>query len=286
MAKKGGGQTQTTENTPWAPQGAALSNVFSQAKDVFNQGGFGAVADQSPYTQQAIEQQAQRALGGGFGATDAAGDLTRRTIEGQFMDPNSNPYAQAAFQYGQQPVIDQFNEQVAPNIDAAFARAGGLNSGAYANTRNRAEDTLARNLAGAGAQFGANVYDRERGRQQQAVSQAPGIESAGYGNIGRLGAAGGAIDAYQQALASQDARNLRGYAGTVQGGPGYGTQTTTTDRGNGNPFMQIAGLGLAGAGAASGLGWAPFAAQAMGAAGGGVDPRAYGFFGGGPGSMY
>ena len=54
MGKNTGGSTQKTENTPWAPQGAALENVFSQAKDVFNQGGFGAVADQSPYTQQAI----------------------------------------------------------------------------------------------------------------------------------------------------------------------------------------------------------------------------------------
>ena len=242
MSGGGGGGDSTTENIPWKGQRPFLRDIFGEARSAFDAGELGGLGEQSPYTTQAQDLIAQRALAGGSGLTSAATGLAGETIGGDFLSQN-NPYFQDAIAYSQQPVIDAFNEQIAPGIDATFAgTAGGLGSGAYAAARNRAEDTLARNLAGAATQAGYQNYADERTRQQQALALAPGLDQAGYADLDRLGGVGAQQDVRSQAEADQAYRALQQYSGLIYGSPTFSTSTTTQDSGGNNPFA----LGLGG----------------------------------------
>ena len=189
-------------------------------------------------------------MGGGYGLTDAAAGSLNQTLGGDFLS-GSNPYLQDAIRYGQQPVIDAFNEQIAPGIDATFEMQGGagaLGSGAFANARNRAEDTLARNLSGTATQAAYQNYGDERSRMMQGLAVAPGLEQAGYLNAGQLGQVGAQQDARSQAEADQASRALQQYTSLITQTPFFGQTTTSGGGGNEmNPFaLGLGGIGLLG----------------------------------------
>lgn len=103
------------------------------------------------------------------------------TANGTYLDAG-NPYLANAITASQRPVIDQFMSEVAPGIDSNFAQAGRLNSGAYANVRNRAEDTLTRNLSEAATQAGAANYAQERQNQLSAQQSIGNLANTDYAN--------------------------------------------------------------------------------------------------------
>lgn len=124
-------------------------------------------------------------------ASNPAINQLQDTASGAFLSAN-NPYLQNSISFALQPAIDQFNQQIAPGIDSAFAKSGRLGSNAYATARNSAEDTLARNLTGVASQVGLQNYGDERQRQLAAQSQIGTFSNQDEAN--RLAA--------QQALAS------------------------------------------------------------------------------------
>lgn len=244
----GGGSsntTQTTTNTPWSGVQKPLKNIYSRADQLYNSGDLGALGPESAYTQLARGLAANRALSGGYGITDSAVGVANDTLQGNYL--YGNPYQNEAIRYAQQPVIDAFNQDVAPSIDATFARAGGLGSGAYAAARNRAEDTLARNLAGSATQAGYQNFQDERTRQTQMAAFAPQLENAGYSDIDRLATVGAQEDARAQAEASQQQRALQTYASLINASPIFSNSTTSgTQSGGGGGSNNLAtGLGAA-----------------------------------------
>jgi hypothetical protein len=248
MTGGGGSDTTTQSNEPWAAQQGPLKNIYSQATTLYNAGDLGALGEQSPYTTQAQQMTADRAAGGGYGLNDQAAGQLGSTIQGDYLS-GSNPYLQDAIKYGQQPVIDSWNEQVAPGIASTMAMQGGagaLGSGAFASARNRGEDTLARNLSGAATQAAYQNYGDERTRQQQAIALAPSMEEAGYAGTDRLGQVGGMQDQRAQLEAEQRQRALQNYTSLITQTPAYATSTST--------------------GPSQGGGWGTTAAQGAGAA--------------------
>jgi hypothetical protein len=242
----GGGSDTTVQNQdPWKPQQQPLKNIYSQATNLYNAGDLGNLGAQSQDTMDAQQMTADRARSGGYGLTGQAAGQLGNTISGQYLS-GSNPYLQDAIRYGQQPVIDQWNEQIAPGIDASMAMQGGagaLGSGAFAAARNRGEDTLARNLSGAATQAAYQNYGDERTRQQQAIALAPGIEEAGYFGSNQLGQVGAMQDSRSQMEADQKARALQQYTSLITQTPGYAT-TTSTGPGQGGGWGTTAAQGL------------------------------------------
>lgn len=248
MPGGGGSETTVQSNEPWKAQQGPLKNIYSQAGQLYNSGQLGALGDQSPYTLQAQEGVAQRALSGGYGLNDSAASQLGGTISGNYLS-GSNPYLQDAIKYGQQPVIDAWNSEIAPGIDASFSIGGGagaLGSGAYAAARNRGEDTLARNLSGAATQAAYQNYGDERARQQQAIALAPSMEEAGYYGLNQLGNIGSQQDYRSQMEADQASRALQQYTSLITQTPMYSTSTST--------------------GPSQGGGWGTTAAQGIGSA--------------------
>src|SRR3546814_8252297 len=110
MSGGGGSDTTTQSNEPWAAQQGPLKNIYSQATSLYNQGDLGKLGAESPFTQQAQQMTADRAMSGGFGLTGQAAGQLGSTINGDFLS-GSHPYLQDAISNGHKPELDAFNEQ-------------------------------------------------------------------------------------------------------------------------------------------------------------------------------
>ena len=251
MGGSGGGSQETTQTTtPWSKQQPYLKDIWGSAQDYFGSGQLSPVAPQSAAEQAGIGMGQEAALGGGFGFAPAAQELGLSTIGGDYLTGETNPYMQGAIEYAQQPVINAWNQQIKPGIDATFANtAGGMGSGAYAAKVAQEGDVLARNLAGAATQAGMQNYGQERQRQLQTMGMAPNLEALGYAPAESALRYGGLETQRGQFEQGAPARNLAEYARLIYGSPQFGTTTGSQDANQGfDPYSTIAGVGLLGAG--------------------------------------
>ena len=257
----GGNDTQTVKSStdPWKPQQPYLQQILGQAQELYNRGGTPVVGF-SPQTEQALRMTENRALAGSPLQT-AANTQLQNTINGNFLS-TGNPYFQQAFNAAARPITENFMQSVAPGIDGGFSRAGRLGSGAYAQARNRAEDTLARNLTELGGTMGYQMYGDERARQQQAIGMAPQLAAGDYADAQALAGVGGAREGLAQQQANQPLQSLQDYLALVGGN--YGSTSTQTsplyqNRASGALGGALAGLQVAGQFPGLGIG-APWAA--------------------------
>ena len=227
----GSGQTGTSQidtsgiSEPWGPQQQYLTTGFQQALNALQSGGPAPFAGQtfvpfSPQTEQAMGMTEQRALAGSP-LTTSAQDLTQRTLEGDFLTPDSNPFLEQYYKRGA--------EQIQPNIAAMFGAGGRTGSGAQAMS-------LGRGLADLSTGIYGGAYDQERKRQMDATRLAPALAQADYADINQLMNIGGMAEAkgmetiqdqMQRYYANQmrPERALDSYLNRIRGT--YGGQTET-----------------------------------------------------------
>lgn len=275
-------QTQTTSSNPWASQQPYLKEIFEDAQTAYQSDApsyfpNSTVVGMSPQTEQALGSIEQRALQGSP-LQQAGMDTMQQAASGQMM--NSNPFLQGNIQRAQQPMIDQFNQQIAPGIDSSFSGAGRMGSGLYAQQRNSAEDTLTRGLGDMAGQMGSAAYDTERRNMMQAAQLAPGMAQSDYADANQLLAVGGARES-QEAANLQDQMNrfnfeqnrpweqLARYQGMVGGG--YGQETTQVNPLYSNTAANFLGGAMGGAqlGQMTGMGagWGALGGGLIGALG-------------------
>jgi hypothetical protein len=218
---KGGGKTVQTSQTssPWATQVPYLEKLFKGAEGLYGQN---TVAAQSPYTQQAIQQRAAEA-GPGSLTGQAQGQISD-TLAGKY----ANPYSSAA--------LGDMLDMAKARTNAQF---GGDN---YGNSAH--QEWLSRNMTTAAAPYASQLFENERGRQMQAAQMAPGISDAG---LGQLQQAGQMQDVYAQRQTDSPWEALQRYQGLTAGNYG-GTTTGTQPYQQSNPFADILGTALGGAG--------------------------------------
>jgi hypothetical protein len=226
--KKGGGesttQTQSTEPPAYLQPflqygGTAGHQLLSQLGPRQYFGG-NTVTPFSPQTNQALNMQQQRAIGGSP-LTGAAQNLATDTLSGNYL--NSNPYLDQTF--------DRAAGAVNRSLDQTYARSGrDLDS----NMAVRADqlNNLATNI------YGGN-YQAERDRQLNTMGSAIPLAREDYFDISQLGQVGSAVEGQSQNIIQdrlnrfnfeQDApftaldRYIAQLAGTPQG------QTTTSSQ--------------------------------------------------------
>jgi len=252
MSKKGGNdpgpvqsgsQTVTSSTAPWVGQQPYLTFGFQQAQNLFNQGGpqyypDSTLAPASPYTDQALALEAQRALNGSP-LTAAAQANALGTAQGDYLGAG-NPYLQNMF--------TSIANTVTPSVTGAFEGAGRYGSGAYANALASALTNTAGNLA-------YQNYDNERGNMLKADALVPSLAGQDYTDIGQLAAAGDAQRqlAQQGINAAVDRYNynqnlpyntLANYMRMIQGN--YGSSSTQTSQNYVNPIAGALGMGNSG----------------------------------------
>lgn len=268
---KGGGGSQTVETNPqpWGPLKPYLKQGYRQLRDLQQEGPpayypGSTISPQSPYSQQAIQSQAQRAIAGSPITAGAQGLLTD-TLSGQYLDPSSNPYLSGTIDAAVRPVVENYSNVIAPNIASGFSGAGRYGSNALASTQQQAGNELMRQIGDISSNIAYQNYGDERQRQIQGMLMSPQISGLDYFDIGQLGSAGAAQEAYGQREIDADIdrynyeqnadwNQLAEYLGLLNQTP-WG-QTSTTTGGGSNTISGILGGGLQGLGVGNMLGMA------------------------------
>jgi len=186
---------------PYAPLYAQQGYNLSQAP--FNPYPFESVA---PFTQDqtaAMDMVRQRSLAGSP-VVNAAQQQTLNTINGQYLDPATNPYLQQTFDQAANRVTDAFGRGTAAQTDARFARAGAFGGSAWNEIQGANQQALGDSLAGMAANIFGNNYAQERSRQQQASQFAPNLAAQDYRDAEALLNVGGMQQGQGQAYLTDD----------------------------------------------------------------------------------
>lgn len=233
-----GGKKQTVKQTsePWKGAQPYLYDVFARAQGQANQGAYGGpfIGTQSPYTQQAINQQA--AMAGDPNSLISMGQRELGdTISGKYLSIDGNPAAQAAINAATRTVSKQFS---------------GDNYGSSAN-----REWLGRGVGEAVSP----ILLQERQNQLAAIQAAPGLQMA---NTNLLYGAGAAQDARSQAEADAERARYEAswdpitrYSQIINGTAALGGQSGSTQQPiYSNPLSSALGLGIGGLSLYNGLG--------------------------------
>ena len=269
---KGDDQVTTTNTAePWSGVQPYLTQGFSDAQSLYNQGPPAyypnqTVAPLSGYTQGALDWQAQRAQAGSPVMQSAQSEL-QKTLGGDYLS-QGNPYLQNAIDKATRPVVERYNDVVMPGLDSTFSSAGRYGSGAHQSAANQGYQDMMTQIGDISGQMAYQNYGDERTNQLRAQMFAPQMAQADYFDIGQLGSAGSAMDAYNQQLINADIEKynyeqnapqqwLSNYMGTLGLAP-WGS-TTTAKQPSPNIFTSALGGGIAGSalgpwGAAAGAG--------------------------------
>ena len=190
---------------PYAPLWAQMGYNLSQAP--FNPYPFETVA---PFTQDqnaAMDMVRQRSLAGSP-VVNAAQQQTLNTINGDYLNPSTNPYLQQTFDQAANRVTDAFSRGTAAQTDARFARAGAFGGSAWNEMQGANQQALGDSLAGLGANIFGNNYAQERNRQQQATQFAPNLAAQDYRDAEALLNVGGMQQQQGQNYLSDDANRF------------------------------------------------------------------------------
>jgi hypothetical protein len=219
-------KTTTTVAPPSWAQGT-ITNALGAERGAYNQGS-GLFSQFEPAIKTAIGNTAALAAKPPQFQLDAQNQLDK-TINGDYLTPDSNPYEAA--------MGKQIADQTTANYNTAFGGAGRSHGGLAALLSSQGVGNALDNFYG-------NIYNQERGLQQQATLNEPSLNADQYTGANNLISETQAASMTPEQLAALYGSSV---AGTV--GP-YGTTTQKTTQ----PFglSQLLGLGLMAGGAIMG----------------------------------
>lgn len=254
--------TSTSTSEPWSAQAPYLTYGFDQAKQQYQTPKSyypgQTYAGPTEATTLGLQRQQDRATNGSA-LFDAGKAQNLSTINGDYLNADSNPYLQSAIDNANQGTIRGFNNSVIPQLQSQFAMSGRYGSGAQQSQQGVASQDLLNQLGMNAQNISYGNYNDERGRQFQATQNAPAYAAADYQDIANLLDVGQQREAItQQGIDesmnrfnfNQDAQGnaLDAYLGRINGN--YGGTTTSTER---NPNYKSTSSALVG-GALNGAG--------------------------------
>ena len=190
----------------------------------------------SAATQTALQAAQQRAVMGSP-IQQAAQQEYLSTVQGRGV----NPFLEGALSGANRRAEEAYTRGV-QGLQSQASSMGRYGSNAMGQQVGQAQDVFGRNLAETAGQLAYQSAEAERGRQMQAVANAPAYAQADYQDIQKLLTAGQGQESYQQ-KALQDAINRYNYEQTMPerklqqftnlftSAPAGGTSTTTQSGG-------------------------------------------------------
>ena len=283
MGKKGGGGGSTTtvqKADPWAGQQPYLQDVFQQAQQLYNSGGMApnyypgqTVADQSQWTQNALQMQANRAQSGSPLITNASNAMNNITT-GQALAGNHGLNTLNQLSQEDNPYVDELynraNSQAQSAINGNFSAAGRYGSGAHSAASADAANNLANEMYSTlwdkradAAQAAGQLYNTGIGQQVVAGQAGQQLANQAYTDAAALSEAGGIMDEHNQQLINADIDRynydqqkallaLQNYNNLIQGSYG-GTTTSTGQQSSGSTLGNVLGGALTGGGLGAGI---------------------------------
>lgn len=267
-------QTTSTVNTgPWSAQAPYLKDAFAQAQANYNtnKGNKYYTGETVAPLNEAQNSALNTTIGIGSGVNPgvaAAGQNNADTLNGKYLDPNSNPWLKDTFNAAADDVTRQYQTATAPQTAGAFSGAGRYGSGSYNNAVKNNELALGASLNNLATSIYGGNYQSERDRQLAAAGQSGAINQAQYINPSAALGAGNIQQGQQQnvnnsALAAynynrdQPTNALNSYIAQISGNYGQNGTTTQATPIYSNPGATalggILGLGSLAAPGASGV---------------------------------
>lgn len=267
-------QTTATNNTaPWSGAQGYITDYLSRAKQQsaqpWQQYQGRRIADITPEHQLGLAMTTNRALNGSPDV-NAARQNFQKTMNGDFMSPESNPWLKQN--------VDTALGDVQTRVNSQFNKPG-----AFGGTAN--QEVLTRALGNTAADMYGQNYNNERQRQVQSQLFGTQLGQQDYTDAQALMGVGDINRGLQQDVINQqygDWKEFRGwpqqqldsYRQAVATGMGAGSSGTSTQQQPGykaNPLAGAIGGGTAGyaLGNAFGEGYGGWGA-ALGALGGGL----------------
>lgn len=258
---KGGDQTQTTRPILSPEQqsllGIALPNLQQFAAAGPQVPGQSFVAPFDPM-QTAGQNQVLGSTGTQGNIVGSAAGGNQFLTSGNVLNASSNPGLASYMDAATKPIYDNLTRSVLPNVRGAAQSAGqfggsrqGIAEGLAAGGAAQAAGATTANIANSGYNSGLNAMTQ--GLQMSpaiAGAQAiPGLTTSGVGDV-RQGLNQAQLGEQAQRWNYQNLFPLligQQYAQIASGLPGAGAQTQASTP-QANPWMQAAGLGLAGLG--------------------------------------
>lgn len=279
----GGGSTTTVQKAdPWAGQQPYLQDIFQQAQQLYNSGGMApnyypgqTVADQSQWTQNALQMQADRAQNGSP-LIDNASNAMNNITTGQALQNNQGLNVLNQLSQEDNPYVDELynraNSQAQSAINGNFSSAGRYGSGAHAAASADAANNLANEMYSSlwdkradAAQAAGQLYNTGIGQQVVAGQAGQQLANQAYTDAAALGQAGSVMDDYNQQKINADIDRynynqqqallaLQNYNNLIQGSYGGTTTTTGQQTSSGSTLGNALGGALTGGGLAYMLG--------------------------------
>jgi hypothetical protein len=225
----GGSKTQTTTNQTVIPEEVKplLSQYLSQAQGL---------SQQSPNNLMMrtaandMYGQTANAYGGIDAARQGLLGVTQQT-------PGQNPYLDQVIGKSMGDITRNYQDAIAPQTDANFARAGAFGGSAWQQANERNQRGLGEALGNTANQMRYQDYGDTQSRQMQAYGLLPSISSAGQGVAQSLYGMG-------QNVLNQGANQLGILGQAVGVGMGGAGQSTTGANPNyRSPLQTALGLG-------------------------------------------
>jgi hypothetical protein len=190
------------------------------------------------------------------------------TVQGDYLNPETNPYLRATQEAAIRPVQENLQQKTLPQIMGYFTNAGRYGSNQNLATIGNAARDATRSMLDTSSNLAYRNYADERGRQQSAIQGAPDYANRRFDDYNTLLGVGQAREGYsgnqlQDAMSrydfsqNQPQLKLGEYGGNIRqgvfGGTSTGTQTTPYFGGSNvmqglGAGMGVAGLGLQAAG--------------------------------------
>jgi hypothetical protein len=255
--------TQTTESTPWGPQGKRFKQLFRQADELMgNELEYypgSTIAERNPWQTMANINVADLVQNDQAGMRSALRE-NQMTTSGQYLDVDSNPWLRGVGEAAADDISRSYNTTVMPQIASRFGGAG--RSAGPGDVNNAEGSAIASSQRGLGQELSqmysnlyGGAYESERGRMGSAVGQAPGLRQAQFTDQAALSAAGSDEFQYAQMQLSdlvnrfnfeqyEPWERMGMYQGLISQPGGYGTDKAKSAIG----AAQIAGMGASFAG--------------------------------------
>ena len=236
----GGSKTQTTTNQTVIPEEVKplLSQYLQRASDLSQQPGtvYGGqrVADMTDMQKVGMSDMWGQARNS-YGGIDAARTGLMGVAAGQGYD--QNPYFDATVQKSMGDITRNYQEAIAPQTDANFARAGAFGGSAWQQANERNQRGLGEALGNTSNAMRSDNYSQERQNQMKAYGLLPSVSQAGMGVAQNLYGMG-------QNVQNQSANQLGILGNAVGVGMGGAGQSTTGANPNyRSPLQTALGLG-------------------------------------------
>lgn len=244
MSGGGGGDQRGTSNTTAsiAPEFKPLAELYTkQAESIantpFQAYGGQRYADLNQTQNAGLGMVQDRALNG-----SATMDNAENSLNGFIQGGNTNPYLDSMVNKAQSSVVDNFNNMVKPQTEAAMRNSGSFGNSGLDQMMQNQQKAAGQQMSDIATNMYGNAYNTDQGNKMQAIGMAPTFGNAAYQDASQLLNAGGiqqnqaqqGLDfGYQQ---FQDAQNnpykqLQATGQVVQGG--MGSSTTSTQSGGG-----------------------------------------------------